>query len=52
MISRFKAAPAQAVSAKDGEIWTALQALIADELGVPPEKVTPNTDWVRDLGVG
>ncbi len=34
------------------ELWPQLQGILSDELGVPLEKVTPDADFVRDLGVG
>lgn len=49
---RFKASPQELIEARPAEIWQRVQFLIADELGVDLEKVTPDADFVRDLGVG
>lgn len=40
------------ISATAKDVWSAMQAIIADELSVPLEEVTPDADFVRDLGVG
>lgn len=34
------------------EVWDALRAALADELSVPIEKLTAETDFVRDLNLG
>lgn len=34
------------------DVWHALRAIIAEQLGVSPEVVTPNASFVNDLGCG
>lgn len=38
-------------SASSQEVWLSLQAIIADEIGVAIEKVTPDADFIRDLNL-
>jgi acyl carrier protein len=33
-------------------IWERVKKLVVDQLGVPPERVTPSADIIRDLGAG
>jgi acyl carrier protein len=33
-------------------LWERLHALIVEQLGVRPEQVTPEAQFIRDLGVG
>jgi len=31
--------------------WDLLVPIVVEELGVPPARVTPDAEWIRDLGV-
>lgn len=34
------------------DIWVALRAIIAEQLGISPDKITPDSSFVNDLGLG
>lgn len=36
----------------DMEVWRTVQRIIAEQLGVPLEQVTPEKEFIRDLGMG
>ena len=33
-------------------IWLRLRDLVAEHLGVPPERITPDADFIQDLRAG
>jgi hypothetical protein len=52
MFSSLPSVSPEPVSMKTEELWQSLQAIIADELSVPLEKVTLDAHFIRDLGAG
>lgn len=46
----FKRLSEQYRGAHENDVWIALRAIIAEQLGVPAEKVVPAATWVKDLG--
>ncbi|WP_306301530.1 phosphopantetheine-binding protein [Verrucomicrobium spinosum] len=41
----------QNIQTNADQVWLKLKDIIADQLGVSPHQVTPETDFIRDLGV-
>jgi len=35
----------------DAESWQTMRKIISDQVGIPPDEVTPEKEFVRDLGV-
>lgn len=51
VLHRLSEAPVPRRSLTPGEVWTTVRDVLADQLEVPPEEVTPDADLVRDLGM-
>nr|WP_038160423.1 hypothetical protein [Verrucomicrobium sp. BvORR106] len=41
----------QGIQTDADQVWLKLKDIIVDQLGVSPHQVTPETDFIRDLGV-
>lgn len=41
----------QGIQTNADQVWLKVKSIVVDQLGVSPHQVTPDADFIRDLGV-